>query len=66
MPPFGVIFNVPTYCEMNLSKNREIEFNAGTHDETIRMAFDYFERLVNPNMIHFAQPYYQGVQRLAA
>jgi Ala-tRNA(Pro) deacylase len=66
MPPFGNIFNVPTYCERNLSKNREIEFNAGTHDETIRMAFDDFNRLVRPTLIHFAQPYHQGVQRLAA
>jgi Ala-tRNA(Pro) deacylase len=66
MPPFGNIFNVPTYCELTLSKDREIEFNAGTHEETIRMAFDDFKRLVNPKMVHFAQPYHEGVQRLAA
>jgi len=66
MPPFGNIFNVPTFCELNLSRNREIEFNAGTHDETIRIAFDDFKRLVNPKLIHFAQPYQLGVQRLAA
>src|SRR5262245_39627759 len=35
MPPFGNIFNVPVYCDVNLSRNHEIEFNAGTHDETI-------------------------------
>src|SRR5882672_6335431 len=46
MPPFGNIFNLPTYCEWTLSQNREIEFNAGTHDETIRMGFDDFQRLV--------------------
>ena len=28
-PPTS-IFSVPTHCESNLSKNREIEFNAGT------------------------------------
>lgn len=66
MPPFGNVFDVPTYCELNLAKNREIEFNAGTHDETIRMAFDDFKRLVNPKILHFAQPYQEGVQRLAA
>src|SRR5439155_26929770 len=66
MPPFGNIFNVPTYCELSLGKNREIEFNAGTHDETIRMAFDDFNRLVSPMMVHFAQSYHEGVQRLAA
>ena len=64
-PPTS-IFSVPTYCESNLSKNREIEFNAGTHDETIRMAFDDFRRMVRPKLVHFVQPYYQVVQRLAA
>ena len=66
MPPFGAIFNVPTYCEANLSRNGEIEFNAGTHEETIRMRVDDYKRLVNPTMVHFAQPYREGVQRLAA
>jgi Ala-tRNA(Pro) deacylase len=65
MPPFGNIFNLPTYCELTLSQNREIEFNAGTHDETIRMGFDDFQRLVNPKMVHFARPYREHLQRLA-
>jgi len=66
MPPFGNIFNVAAYCETNLAQNREIEFNAGTHDETIRMKFADYKKLVNPKMLHFAQPYREGVQRLAA
>jgi Ala-tRNA(Pro) deacylase len=66
MPPFGNLFDVPTYCDANLSRNREIEFNAGTHDETIRIRFDDYERLVNPNVVGFAQPYQDGLQRLAA
>jgi len=65
MPPFGNIFNVPTYCDTTLSRNREIEFNAGTHEESIRIRFDDYRRLVNPNMSHFAQPYGKGLQRLA-
>jgi Ala-tRNA(Pro) deacylase len=66
MPPFGNIFNLPVYCEANLSRNREIEFNAGSHDETIRMSFEDYKRLANPKMIHFAQPYQSGVQRVAS
>ena len=65
MPPFGNIFNVPAWCETNLSRNRQIEFNAGTHQETIRMNFDDFRSLVNPKLLHFAQPYTEGVQRIA-
>ena len=66
MPPFGNIFDVPVYCDVNLSEDDEIEFNAGTHDETIRMKFGDYTTLVNPAMAHFARPYQQGVQRLAA
>lgn len=66
MPPFGNIFNIQAYCEANLSRNREIEFNAGTHEETIRMRFEDYKRLANPTMAHFAHPYRDGLQRLAA
>jgi Ala-tRNA(Pro) deacylase len=66
MPPFGNMFYMTTYCEETLAENREIEFNAGTHDETIRMAFEDYIELADPKMIHFAQPYEEGVQRLAA
>jgi len=66
MPPFGNIFNLPVFCDTNLSRNAEIEFNAGSHDETIRMRFDDYKRLANPKMVHFAKPYRSGVQRLAA
>jgi Ala-tRNA(Pro) deacylase len=66
MPPFGNIFDLPVYCEANLSRNRDIEFNAGSHDETIRMRFEDYELLANPEMIHFAKPYHSGAQRLAA
>jgi len=60
MPPFGNIFNVPTYCDTNLTENDEIEFNGGGHDQTIRMRFDDYRRLANPKMVHFAQPYIRG------
>jgi Ala-tRNA(Pro) deacylase len=66
MPPFGNIFNIPTYCEIDLARNSEVEFNAGTHDETIRMRFHDYQRLAQPKMAHFSQPYREGIQRLAA
>jgi len=66
IPPFGNIFSLPVYCEADLSRNREIEFNAGSHDETIRITFEDYKRLANPKLIHFAQPYQSVVQRSAA
>jgi Ala-tRNA(Pro) deacylase len=66
MPPFGNLFDVSTYCEADLSRNKDIEFNGGSHDETIRMSFEDYQRLVNPRLVHFSQPYQEGRQRLAA
>jgi len=66
MPPLGNIFNMPTYCDETLARNREIEFNAGTHEETIRMTFDDFRKLVNPKMVHVARPRTRHPQRAAA
>jgi Ala-tRNA(Pro) deacylase len=66
MPPFGNIFSVPTYCELTLDRNRDVEFNAGSHHDTIRMSFADFRRLANPQFVHFTEPYRTYPQRLAA
>jgi Ala-tRNA(Pro) deacylase len=65
MPPFGSLFRVPTYCEVTLGRNRDVEFNAGSHHDTIRMSFADFERLVRPRVAHFAEPYRRYPQRAA-
>jgi len=51
MPPFGNIFGLPVYCDAALAGDRWIEFNAGTHHDTIRMAFADFQRLANPQIV---------------
>src|SRR5262245_40901134 len=66
MPPFGNIFDLPTYCERALDRNQQIEFNAGTHYDTIRMAFIDFKRVADPKLVSFAEPYRKRPQRLAA
>ena len=50
MPPFGTIFGLSVYCDVQLEQYEFIEFNAGTHQDTIRMAFHDFRRLENPTM----------------
>jgi Ala-tRNA(Pro) deacylase len=50
MPPFESLFGFPVYCDVQLEHNEFIEFNAGTHHDTIRMAFKDFRRLANPTM----------------
>ncbi len=54
MPPFGNLFGLPVFAEENLSRDKEIAFNAGTHRELIRMAWDDFKRLAEPMILRFA------------
>lgn len=53
MPPFGNLYGVKTYVTANLADEPEIAFNAGTHTEVIKMAYEDFERLVSPTVIDF-------------
>jgi Ala-tRNA(Pro) deacylase len=55
MPPFGNLFGVPTYCDTLLEENGSIEFNAGTHQDSIRMAFDDYKRCGKPTMIDLVE-----------
>jgi Ala-tRNA(Pro) deacylase len=40
--------------EEKLTEDREIAFNAGSHNELTRMKYEDFERLVNPVVGRFA------------
>jgi Ala-tRNA(Pro) deacylase len=55
MPPFGKLFGLPVYCDGALAKHAEIEFNAGTHVDTIRMTYANFVRLEDPIVVSFAE-----------
>jgi Ala-tRNA(Pro) deacylase len=64
MPPFGNLYKVPVYVDDSLrpprtSGDREIVFNAGTHRELVRMAYQDFERLVQPMVGAFAAELYE-------
>jgi Ala-tRNA(Pro) deacylase len=42
IPPFGSLFNLPTYCDTRLGDNASINFNAGMHTRSINLAYaDY-------------------------
>ena len=55
MPPFGKLFGLPVYSDSALAKHAEIEFNAGTHVDTIRMTYANFVRLEDPAVVSFAE-----------
>ena len=51
MPPFGHLFGLPTYVEPHLAADELIAFNAGTHTEVVRMAYEDFARLAHPQLL---------------
>jgi Ala-tRNA(Pro) deacylase len=53
MPPFGNLYGMPVWVDDSLTRDREIVFNAGTHQQTVHMAFSDFTRLVRPRVASF-------------
>lgn len=53
MPPFGNLYGMDVFLAESLTGNHEIAFNAGSHTEVIKLAFEDFERLVKPKVVSF-------------
>jgi Ala-tRNA(Pro) deacylase len=53
MPPFGNLYGMTVYVAASLGEEPEIAFNAGTHTEVVKMAYEDFDRLVNPTVLDF-------------
>lgn len=56
MPPFGNLFNMNVIVSQSLTEDEEIAFNAGSHRDLIKMAYEDFERLVQPKVLAFSAP----------
>jgi Ala-tRNA(Pro) deacylase len=54
MPPFGNLYGMSVYVDQSLTQDTVIAFEAGTHCETIRIAYDDFARLVRPVVLTFS------------
>jgi Ala-tRNA(Pro) deacylase len=57
MPPFGNLYDMDVYVAEKLREDEEIVFNAGNHNELIRMTYDDFEKLVKPHILRFSTAY---------
>ena len=55
MPPFGNLYGLPVYVDQHLAEQETIVFPAGTHRETMSLAYADFARLVEPRMVAFAR-----------
>ncbi len=51
MAPFGNLYAMDVHIVASLAQEREISFNAGTHTDIIKMAYEDYERLVHPKVI---------------
>ena len=56
MPPFGNLYGVPVYVDETLAEDETIVFRAGTHTDTMSVAYVDFDRLVEPTIADFADP----------
>jgi Ala-tRNA(Pro) deacylase len=54
LPPFGNLYGLDVYVDRRLAEDDQIEFRAGTHTETMRIAFAEFARLVQPRIVDIA------------
>src|ERR1700736_5992543 len=54
MPPFGNLYDMFVFADETLARDKEIAFNAGSHRELVRLAWEDFVRLVEPKIVRFA------------
>lgn len=60
MAPFGNLYDMPVFVDQSLREDERITFTAGTHEDSIRMAYADFERLVSPVAADFSEPITAG------
>jgi Ala-tRNA(Pro) deacylase len=53
-PPFGNLYDLPVYVSPSLAEDEQITFNAGSHQDAIRMAYADFVKLVEPRVVPLA------------
>jgi Ala-tRNA(Pro) deacylase len=54
-PPFGHLYDLPTYVDESLATQGEIAVQAGTHTDTITLSYADYERLVQPRVAAFGE-----------
>ncbi|HEY2410930.1 MAG TPA: YbaK/EbsC family protein [Pirellulaceae bacterium] len=55
IPPFGSLFDLPTWCDERLSEQPRINFNAGDHSISISMAYEDYLAAEQPKLGQYAE-----------
>ena len=50
MPPFGNLYDLPVIVDPAMTECGDMVFSAGTYSDSMKIAYDDFERLVQPRM----------------
>jgi Ala-tRNA(Pro) deacylase len=50
MPPFGNLYDLPVVVDPALGEHDDIVFSAGTYTDSMKVAYEDFERLVQPRV----------------
>ena len=49
-PPFGNLYDLPVYVSPHLVDDESITFNAGSHEQAVRMRWADYEKMVQPRV----------------
>lgn len=52
--PFGNLYNLPTLMDKTLTKDKEITFLAGSHETSIHISMEDYQRLARPTVLKFS------------
>lgn len=55
IPPFGSLFNLATICDDRLADNESINFNAGSHTDSIQMTYAAYMQFESPRIERVAK-----------
>jgi Ala-tRNA(Pro) deacylase len=56
IPPFGSLFGLRTICDQRLADNETINFNAGSHSESIQLSYDAYVAFESPQIASISKP----------
>ena len=55
IPPFGSLFDLKTLCDQRLADNEQINFNAGSHTDSIQMTYADYVAFESPEIERIAK-----------
>lgn len=56
MPPIGPMYGIPCYVDVELVANKDIVFNAGSHEESVKMAMKDYLMLAEAEIGDYSVP----------